>query len=150
MPASRPGYACPRRPSELPSRQPTSGGCPMQITGLRTRRIHIPFDRPIGTAIHRIDGVSGLLVWLDTDQGITGESYLWAIGRHRVPVLEAMVRLLGERAVGKDPRDTTARFDEMWAEINFLGHKGVSLFGIAAIDWACWEDRKSTRLNSSH
>src|SRR3546814_171323 len=50
-----------------------------------------------------------------------------------------MVRLLGERAVGKDPRDTTARFDEMWAEINFLGHKGVSLFGIAAIDWACWD-----------
>src|SRR3546814_11554625 len=27
----------------------------------------------------------------------------------------------------------------MWAEINFLGHKGVSLFGIAAIDWACWD-----------
>ncbi len=111
----------------------------MKITGLRTRRIHIPFDKPIGTAIHRIDGVSGLLVWLDTDEGITGESYLWAIGRHRVPVLEAMVRMLGERAVGSDPRDTTARFDEMWTEINFLGHKGVSLFGIAAIDWACWD-----------
>src|SRR3546814_12848277 len=98
MPASRPGYACPRRPSELPSRQPTSGGCPMKITGLRTRRIHIPFDRPIGTAIPRIDGVSGLLVWLATAQGITGESYLWAIGRHRVPVLEAMVRLRGARS----------------------------------------------------
>lgn len=116
----------------------------MKITGLRTRRIHLPFERPIGTSIHRIDGVSGLLVWLDTDGGaaaggITGESYLWAIGRHRVPVLEAMVRLLGKRMVGKDPRDTTARFDEMWAEINFLGHKGVSLFGMAAIDWACWD-----------
>jgi L-alanine-DL-glutamate epimerase-like enolase superfamily enzyme len=47
--------------------------------------------------------------------------------------------MLGERAIGKDPRDTTARFDEMWTEINFLGHKGVSLFGIAAIDWACWD-----------
>jgi len=111
----------------------------MKITGLRTRRIHIPFDKPIGTSIHRIEGVSGLLVWLDTDEGLTGQSYLWAIGRHRVPVLEAMVRMLGERAVGKDPRDTTARFDEMWTEINFLGHKGVSLFGIAAIDWACWD-----------
>ncbi|MEQ8394179.1 mandelate racemase/muconate lactonizing enzyme family protein [Thalassobaculum sp.] len=111
----------------------------MKITGLRTRRIHIPFDKPIGTSIHRIEGVSGLLVWLDTDEGITGESYLWAIGQHRVPVLESIVRMLGERAIGKDPRDTTARFDEMWTEINFLGHKGVSLFGIAAIDWACWD-----------
>lgn len=111
----------------------------MKITGLRTRAIEIPFDKPIGTAIHRIEGVAGLLVWLDTDEGITGESYLWAIGAHRLPVLEAITRMLGERMIGKDPRDTTARFDEMWGEINFLGHKGVSLFGIAAIDWACWD-----------
>ncbi|NQW11330.1 MAG: mandelate racemase/muconate lactonizing enzyme family protein [Alphaproteobacteria bacterium] len=111
----------------------------MKITGLRTRRVHIPFEVPIGTSIHRIEGVSGLLVWLDTDEGITGESYLWAIGQHRLPVLDAIVRMLGERQIGRDPRDTTARFDEMWGEINFLGHKGVSLFGIAAIDWACWD-----------
>ncbi len=111
----------------------------MQITAIRTRPIEIPFDRPLGTSIHRIDGVAGLLVWLETDEGITGESYLWAIGRHRLPVLDAMVHSLGQRVHGHDPRDTTARFDEMWSEINFLGHKGVSLFGIAAIDWACWD-----------
>ena len=111
----------------------------MKITGLRTRRVYIPFDEPIGTSIHRIEGVAGLLVWLDTDDGITGESYLWAIGQHRLPVLDAIVRMLGERLIGEDPRDTSARFDDMWGEINFLGHKGVSLFGIAAIDWACWD-----------
>ena len=111
----------------------------MRITGLRTRPIEIPFVRPIGTAIHRIDAVAGLLVWIDTDEGITGESYLWVVGRHRLPVLDAMVRALGERMIGEEPRDTTARFDEMWTEINFLGHKGVSLFGIAAVDWACWD-----------
>src|SRR3546814_11136021 len=108
MPASRPGYACPRRPSELPSRQPTYGGCPMKITGLRPRRIHIPFDRPIGTAIHRIDGVSGLLVWHDADGGaaaggITGASYRWATGRHRAQGLGEMVRRWGVRVGGKDP-----------------------------------------------
>jgi L-alanine-DL-glutamate epimerase-like enolase superfamily enzyme len=29
----------------------------------------------------------------------------------------------------------------MWREINFLGHKGVTIFGLAAIDWACWDIR---------
>jgi len=111
----------------------------MKITAVRTEKVVIPFDKPIGTAIHRITGVSAVLVWVETDQGITGESYLWAIGPHRLGVLEAMVALLGEKMIGKDPRDTMARFDEMWDEINFLGHKGVSIFGIAAIDCACWD-----------
>ena len=39
----------------------------------------------------------------------------------------------------RNPLDVAARFDEMWNEINFLGHKGVTIFGIAAIDWACWD-----------
>ena len=120
----------------------------MKITAVRTRKVIIPFDEPIGTSIHRITGVSAVLVWVETDEGITGESYLWAIGPHRLGVLEAMVALLGERMIGKDPRDTMARFDEMWDEINFLGHKGVSIFGIAAIDCACW-DILGKSLNAS-
>jgi L-alanine-DL-glutamate epimerase-like enolase superfamily enzyme len=111
----------------------------MKITAIRSKRIGIPFDKPIGTSIHHITGVDGLLVWVDTDEGITGESYLWAIGGHRVPVLEAMVHALSGTVVGKDPRDIEARYVEMWREINFLGHKGVTIFGIAAIDTACWD-----------
>jgi len=111
----------------------------MKITGIRTRPIEIAFPAPIGTSIHRITGVSGLLVWLDTDEGLTGESYLWAIGAHKVPVLDAMVHALSGTVVGKDPRDTEALYVDMWREINFLGHKGVTIFGIAAIDIACWD-----------
>ncbi|MDC1198752.1 mandelate racemase/muconate lactonizing enzyme family protein [bacterium] len=111
----------------------------MKITGVRTRRINIPFDRPIGTAIHHIEGVAGLLVWVDTDEGITGESYLWVMGAHRLPVLEAMVDCLAAGRIGQDPRDVGRQFDQMWSEINFLGVKGVTLFGLAALDWACWD-----------
>jgi L-alanine-DL-glutamate epimerase-like enolase superfamily enzyme len=113
----------------------------MKITGIRTKAIEIPFPAPIGTSIHRITGVSGLLVWLDTDEGVTGESYLWTIGAHKIPVLEAMVRMLTGTVIGRDPRDTEALYVDMWREINFLGHKGVTIFGLAAIDWACWDIR---------
>ena len=111
----------------------------MKITRIRTRHVEVPFDRPIRTAVHHIAGVACVLVWLDTDEGVTGESYLWTIGRHKLGVLDAMVHLLGHVAIGRDPRDTGALWADMWREINFLGHKGVSLFGIAAIDWACWD-----------
>ncbi len=113
----------------------------MKITGIRTRQIEIPFAAPIGTSIHRISGVSALLVWLDTDDGITGESYLWVIGAYKLPVLDAMVHALSGTVLGRDPRDTEALYSDMWREINFLGHKGVTVFGIAAIDWACWDIR---------
>jgi L-alanine-DL-glutamate epimerase-like enolase superfamily enzyme len=56
-------------------------------------------------------------------------------------VLEAMVRMLIGTVVGRDPRDTEALYVDMWREINFLGHKGVTIFGLAAIDWACWDIR---------
>jgi L-alanine-DL-glutamate epimerase-like enolase superfamily enzyme len=111
----------------------------MKITGIRTQPVFIEFDRPIGTAIHRIDGVAALLVWLDTNEGLSGESYLWTMGARRLPVLEAMVRAFEPVVIGKDPRDIGAIWDALWADANFLGHKGVTLFGIAAIDWACWD-----------
>ena len=111
----------------------------MKITQIRTQPIEIPFDKPLGTSIHRITSVAALLVWIDTDEGITGESYLWVIGKHKLPVLMEMVRSLEPVVKHRNPLDVAARFDEMWNEINFLGHKGVTIFGIAAIDWACWD-----------
>ena len=113
----------------------------MKITAIRTREIEIPFPEPIGTSIHRISSVAALLVWLETDDGVTGESYLWTIGVHKLPVLAAMVQALSGTVIGRDPRDTEALYVDMWREINFLGHKGVTIFGIAAIDWACWDIR---------
>ncbi|MED5473412.1 MAG: mandelate racemase/muconate lactonizing enzyme family protein, partial [Pseudomonadota bacterium] len=111
----------------------------MKITQIRTRPIEIPFDKPLGTSIHRITSVAAILVWLETDEGITGESYLWVIGKHKLPVLIEMIRSLEPVVKDRNPLDIAARFDEMWKEINFLGHKGVTIFGIAAIDWACWD-----------
>ena len=113
----------------------------MKITAIRTQTIEIPFEKPIGTSIHNITGVAGLLVWVQTDEDIEGESYLWVIGKHKVPVLQAMIKVLEPIIINKNPLDTEALYADMWKEINFLGHKGVTIFGLAAIDWACWDIR---------
>ena len=120
----------------------------MKITAIRTQAIEIPFKEPIGTSIHNITGVAGLLVWVETNEDIIGESYLWVIGKHKVPVLEVMIKALELVVINKNPLDTEALYSDMWKEINFLGHKGVTIFGMAAIDWACW-DIKGKYYNAS-
>ncbi len=111
----------------------------MQITALRTARVEVPIEKPIRTSIHRIDSVGCVLVWLDTDEGITGEGYCFTLSAVRLGVLEAMVRSLEHQVVGRDPHDVELIWDAVWREINFFGHKGITIIAHSALDTACWD-----------
>ena len=113
----------------------------MKVTGLRTERVEVPFERPVRTSIHHIESVGAVLVRLDTDQGLTGEAYAFAFGQHKVKVLEQMVHALARHAIGRDPAWVQTIWQSMWLDNNFLGHKGVAVFGLAAIDTALWDLR---------
>jgi L-alanine-DL-glutamate epimerase-like enolase superfamily enzyme len=80
-----------------------------------------------------------LLLFVDTDTGIVGESYLFAFGQQKRTVLEHMVRALAHHVIGRDPGMREDVWDAMWRDINFLGHKGVTIFAISALDCALWD-----------
>ena len=111
----------------------------MKITGLRTICVELPIVAPIRTAIHDIRSVGAVLVYLDTDEGASGESYLFSLSGRRLGILRDMVESFAPMAVGTDPRNPEPLWDAMWRDINFFGHKGITLFGISAIDTACWD-----------
>jgi len=111
----------------------------MQVTGVRTERVLVPLAAPIRTAIHRIEAIGAVLVWLDSDEGFSGEGLIWALGDGRLKVMDEMVRSLAPKVIGRDPYAHSAIWREMWADINFFGHKGLTLFGIGAIDMALWD-----------
>jgi len=111
----------------------------VQVTAVRTARLEVPFARPVRTSIHNIASVSVVPVWLDTDAGLTGESYMFAFGQPKAAVLEAMLNAFARHAIGRDPHDSQAIWQAMWADLNFLGHKGVPLFAVSAIDVALWD-----------
>jgi len=111
----------------------------MQVTGVRTQQVLVPLAAPIRTAIHQVEAIGAVLVWLDTDTGVSGEGMIWALGAGRLKVMEEMVLSLAPRVVGRDPHEHSAIWREMWADINFFGHKGLTLFGIGAIDMALWD-----------
>lgn len=111
----------------------------MKITNVRTALVDVPLEKPITTAIHAIRSLGCVLVFVETDEGITGENLAFTLNGQRLSVLHEMVRSLAPLVVGKDPEYTERFWVEAWSSINFLGHKGVSVAGISAIDGALWD-----------
>ncbi len=111
----------------------------MKITGLRTQQVEIPLDTPIRTAIHQLDSIGCVLLYLDTDEGLVGEGLVWTLGTRRLATLEAMLHSMAVKIEGRDPHEHAGLWAEMWADINFFGHKGITLFAIGAVDMALWD-----------
>jgi L-alanine-DL-glutamate epimerase-like enolase superfamily enzyme len=113
----------------------------MKVKDLRTIKIELPLAKPLKTSIHDIRSIGSLLVLVEGEGGVTGESHVFALGTHRLGVLDAMVQSLKPSIVGADIGFSEAVWSRIWREINFFGHKGVSVFGLSAIDGALWDLR---------
>lgn len=111
----------------------------MKITGVECVQVEIPLDKPLRTAIHDVRSVGCVLTTLDTDEGISGEAYNFTMNAGRLDVLQAMIESLAHHVTGKDPHDVEAMWDAMWRDINFFGHKGITIFAISTLDTACWD-----------
>ena len=111
----------------------------MKITDVRTVRVNIPFEKPLCTSIHEFRSAGCVLVFIDTDEGITGESYVFSLNLKRLEVFNAMIQSYKTEVMGEDPHYTERIWQKIWQGINFFGHKGVTLFGLSAIDVACWD-----------
>ena len=120
----------------------------MKITALRTEIVHIPITPPIRSAIFEIRSADCVLVFLDTDAGLTGEGLVFSINNRRLSVIHEMVRSFEPLVVGLDPTLSGAFHARAWREIGFLGHAGVSVLGLAGIDTALTDLRgKAAGLN---
>jgi L-alanine-DL-glutamate epimerase-like enolase superfamily enzyme len=113
----------------------------MKVTKLRIEALHLPLEPPILSALGGISSFGCLLVHLETDQGLVGENLIFTLNNKRLGVLAAMIESLAPLVVGRDPAFTTRFWQEAWVDINFVGHKGVPVVGISAIDGALWDLR---------
>ncbi|MDF3156569.1 mandelate racemase/muconate lactonizing enzyme family protein [Mesorhizobium sp. M7A.F.Ca.CA.001.09.2.1] len=111
----------------------------MKITTLKTRLTDVPFANPITTAIHNMRSVGCLLVYLETDVGLVGQSYIFTLNAVRLKAFDEMVRGFSHRIVGQDPHYVTAINSAIWSEINPTGYAGVTISALSALDTACWD-----------
>ena len=111
----------------------------MKITRLNTTLVDVPLAKPIATAIHAMRSVGCVLVELETDEGITGESYAFTLNGVRLEALNQMALGFAHQVEGHDPHTVTQIGHAMWQEMNPIGHAGFSIAALAAIDMACWD-----------
>ncbi len=111
----------------------------MKITDIVLHRLSIPLPRPVKTAIHDIRSADSVLVEMRSDGGAVGTGYCFAFGAHRAKALHALVDDLIPLYAGQDPSSARALFERAWGAINFLGHAGVAVMALSALDTACWD-----------
>lgn len=111
----------------------------MKIVRLQTQVVPVALPTPIGSALGQISGFGCILVTLHTDAGITGENLVFTLNNRRTRVLQQMVEELGDLVIGQDAGHIAGFWARAWKDINFLGHKGVPVMAISAIDGALWD-----------
>lgn len=111
----------------------------MTISRIEVHRLSVPLPRPVRTAIHDHAHADTVVVQMRTDDGLVGSGYCFAFGAARARALSALVEDLVPFYAGKDPRAVTAHHEAAWRAINFIGHSGLAVMALAALDVACWD-----------
>jgi len=111
----------------------------MKITRFKTTLVDVPLKKPIATAIHQMKSVAYVLLELETDQGLVGESCVFTLNAVRLKALHEMLLGFMHQVEGRDPHCIGAIGQAMWDEMNPIGHKGFGIAALTAIDTACWD-----------
>jgi L-alanine-DL-glutamate epimerase-like enolase superfamily enzyme len=102
----------------------------MKITGIETAEYEWKRPRAITNGLHTYPTASLGVIWIKTDEGITG------IGLGNVSLVRCFEKIL----IGSDPLCVEKLWHRMWIP-KLVGRRGPSTLAISAIDIALWDIR---------
>jgi mandelate racemase len=108
------------------------------IRSVKARGVVVPLARPVKTAFGVIDVGPLILIDVETDQGVTGHSYILAYTRLMLKPLLYLVEEIGCELVGRPvaPYDLMAVMD---AKFRLLGWQGLVGMAVSGLDMAYWD-----------
>ena len=110
----------------------------MKIRGIRVRAVAAPMKRPLATSTGALSVAPLVLIDLETDTGVIGRSYLFAIGKPNLAPIAKLVEAMAQMVNG----DEVAPLDlerKLRARYKLLGVHNIVLFAMAGIDMAAWD-----------
>jgi len=110
----------------------------LTVRGVRARAVEVPMKLPLGTSAGTLRSAPLLLIDLETEEGVTGRSYLWCYFPAAMPaiakILEEVARVVeGERLA---PADLWSKLAERFA---LIGVQGIVRMAMAGFDVAAWD-----------
>ena len=108
------------------------------IRSVKARGLVVPLARPLKNAFGVIDAGPLVLIDVETDQGVTGHSYIFAYARMTLKPLVHLIEEIGRELVGRPvaPYDLMAAMD---AKFRLLGWQGLVGMAVSGLDMAYWD-----------
>ncbi|MEM7091948.1 MAG: mandelate racemase/muconate lactonizing enzyme family protein [Actinomycetota bacterium] len=110
-----------------------------QVEHVATRIVELELPKPVGTAIHRMRSVGCVLVDVRTTDGVVGQGYLFALNGDRAKSLDEQIIGLATTLQGRSIFESEGIWHDLWGRINAMGHKGVTISAMSALDVAIWD-----------
>lgn len=110
----------------------------LTIRSLRTVAVSVPMKLPLGTSAVTVRSAPLLLIDLETEEGITGRTYLFCympLGAQLISrVLHELLALVKGDTV--DPAQISVK---LMRQFRLIGAQGVIWMAMAGLDVACWD-----------
>ena len=119
-------------------RVPGMSHAPLTIRSITARAIVLKLKRPVVARIATLSEWPVILIDLQTEQGITGRSYLEPYivksMRYLVPALQDLGDMLKGRRLAP-----VELFDAARKSLHFVGYEGLSMIAASGLDMAAWD-----------
>src|SRR5918995_1405797 len=110
----------------------------LTIRSVKARAVIAPISRPVKNAFGVIEVAPLVLIDVETDQGVTGHSYIFAYAPLTLKPLVLLIEQIGRDLTGKAiaPFDLMAAMD---AKFRLLGWQGLVGMAVSGLDMGFWD-----------
>ena len=111
---------------------------PLTIRAVRSIGVEVPMTYALGTSQARITRAPLLLIDLETEEGVTGRTYLFCYLSAAAPAMAAMLDEIG-RIVAGDRVAPVQLWGKLAQRFMLIGVQGVVRMAMAGLDVAAWD-----------
>lgn len=110
----------------------------LTIRSLVARPVLVKLERPIVTRIMTFDTWPVILIDLETEEGVTGRSYIECHSARAAKYIVAALQDLGEMLHGK-PVSPFDLYRAARTSLHVVGYEGQTMCAVAGLDMAAWD-----------
>jgi mandelate racemase len=110
----------------------------LALRAIRARGVEVPMKLPLGTSAATIRSAPLLLVDLETEEGVTGRSYLFCYLPAAAPAIAAMLAEI-ERCVKGERVAPDVLWGKLARRFRLMGVQGIVRMAMSAFDVAGWD-----------